>query len=484
MAAASSPARDPVENLCEETTCSICLEYFKDPVSLECGHNFCRSCLIQCWKKSSTTKTSCPQCRKKVLQSNLRPNLPLANIVEITKKLSFQGPKRAAGKERVCGKHQEPLKLFCKDDDVSICVVCDRSKEHRRHAVIPVEEAAQDIKVSMGIRQDVLKKEEENILAYKTETEEESQYLLKEIEEVKETLGEIRKMHTFLEEQEKHLLAQMVELKKQIARERDESLAIFDQKLSSLKNLIQEMKEKCQQPPADLLQDVRSLLQRSEEKEIFEKPVAFSPELKWKIWEFCDLNSGLAALMKQFRDTLLPGLELQKANVTLDPDTAGHQLFLSEDCKRVRCETTDQDLPDNPERFSNPVCVLGQEKFTRGRHFWDVAVEGEGNWFVGVTKKSVKRKGLVNIGPSENILGMGRWDSRYCAPNLSSFFDLFLNGKIEKIRICLNCASNRVAFYNADTGDEIYVLPPLRFFGETFLPFFFVDVDCNLSISP
>uniref|UniRef100_A0A803TZH6 RING-type E3 ubiquitin transferase n=1 Tax=Anolis carolinensis TaxID=28377 RepID=A0A803TZH6_ANOCA len=176
--AAASAARDPVEDLCEEATCSICLEYFKDPVSVECGHNFCRDCMTQFCEKSGTKKTSCPQCRKEVLQSNIRPNRLLANFVEITKKLSLQGLKREEGRERVCGKHQEPLKLFCKEDDVSICVVCDRSKEHRNHTVIPIEEAAQDFKVLMGIHQDVLEKEEENILAYKVETEEESQYLL------------------------------------------------------------------------------------------------------------------------------------------------------------------------------------------------------------------------------------------------------------------------------------------------------------------
>uniref|UniRef100_A0A452GPC4 RING-type domain-containing protein n=1 Tax=Gopherus agassizii TaxID=38772 RepID=A0A452GPC4_9SAUR len=73
----------------EEATCPICLEYFKDPVIIECGHNFCRACIAQCWEGSDTA-ASCPQCRETVQQRNLRPNRKLANMVEITKRLNLQ----------------------------------------------------------------------------------------------------------------------------------------------------------------------------------------------------------------------------------------------------------------------------------------------------------------------------------------------------------------------------------------------------------
>ncbi|CAM4655935.1 unnamed protein product [Caretta caretta] len=109
MAAAS-----PMESLQEEATCPICLEYFTDPVTLECGHNFCRACIAQCWEGPDTA-ASCPQCRETVQPRNLRPNRQLANVVEITKQLSFQAAK-GAGAGGVCGEHQEALKLFCEED--------------------------------------------------------------------------------------------------------------------------------------------------------------------------------------------------------------------------------------------------------------------------------------------------------------------------------------------------------------------------------
>uniref|UniRef100_A0A672RA37 Bloodthirsty-related gene family, member 21 n=1 Tax=Sinocyclocheilus grahami TaxID=75366 RepID=A0A672RA37_SINGR len=38
-----------------------CLDLFTDPVSTPCGHNFCKSCLNQCWNNSQTYR--CPFCK-------------------------------------------------------------------------------------------------------------------------------------------------------------------------------------------------------------------------------------------------------------------------------------------------------------------------------------------------------------------------------------------------------------------------------------
>lgn len=43
--------------------------------------------------------------------------------------------------------------------------------------------------------------------------------------------------------------------------------------------------------------------------------------------------------------------------------------------------------------------MLGREGFTAGRHFWEVTVGGEGDWAVGVARKSVRRKGEFGLSP-------------------------------------------------------------------------------------
>lgn len=136
---------DPLESLQKEASCSICLDYFSDPVSINCGHSFCRDCITRCSGKSDR-RFACPQCRGIAQKRKFRPNRELRNLAEIAKKLiSRVGDAARAG--GVCPKHQEPLKLFCQEDQTAICVVCDRSQAHRAHTVAPIEEAAQECKV-------------------------------------------------------------------------------------------------------------------------------------------------------------------------------------------------------------------------------------------------------------------------------------------------------------------------------------------------
>ncbi|XP_042306810.1 zinc finger protein RFP-like [Sceloporus undulatus] len=166
---------NPIQDLCAEVTCPICLDYFNKPVTIvECGHNFCQDCLTQCWEGFQGYAT-CPQCRRLFQQKSLMPNRQLANFVGIVKKFRIQEVKK---QEKACKKHQEPLKLFCRDDETPICVVCDRSKEHHCHMVIPVEEAAQEYKDQICCCLKKLRQAREKMLRYKASAEEEKRDLL------------------------------------------------------------------------------------------------------------------------------------------------------------------------------------------------------------------------------------------------------------------------------------------------------------------
>ncbi|XP_050992672.1 NACHT, LRR and PYD domains-containing protein 3 isoform X1 [Labeo rohita] len=49
-----------------QSECGVCREVLKDPVSITCGHSFCRQCIIFCWDKfRQAEEFDCPHCRKR-----------------------------------------------------------------------------------------------------------------------------------------------------------------------------------------------------------------------------------------------------------------------------------------------------------------------------------------------------------------------------------------------------------------------------------
>ncbi|XP_042306794.1 zinc finger protein RFP-like [Sceloporus undulatus] len=232
-----------------------------------------------------------------------------------------------------------------------------------------------------------------------------------------------------------------------------------------------------------MLMDVKRNLERIMGRSGFENPMVFYPELELKIWEFCDTNLFLNCLMKQLKDAFLPRRPLQKANVTLDPDTAYSRFILSQDWKSVTWGDKCQDLPNRPQRFDTCAFLLGCQEFTSGRHFWEVSVVDEGAWNVGIARKSVRRKGPVGFGVKEGIWAVGKWDGRYWTTNHPHSPHLTLKKEPKRIRVSLNYEEGRVAFYDGDTRALLFTLSEASFAGEPLLPFFYVNGTGCLRIS-
>lgn len=133
-----------LENLQVEASCSVCLEYLKEPVIIECGHNFCKACITRWWEDLERD-FPCPVCRKTSRYRSLRPNRQLGSMVEIAKQL--QAVKRKIRDESLCPQHHEALSLFCYEDQEAVCLICAISHTHRAHTVVPLDDATQEYKV-------------------------------------------------------------------------------------------------------------------------------------------------------------------------------------------------------------------------------------------------------------------------------------------------------------------------------------------------
>uniref|UniRef100_A0AAZ3RG00 RING-type domain-containing protein n=1 Tax=Oncorhynchus tshawytscha TaxID=74940 RepID=A0AAZ3RG00_ONCTS len=68
----------------DSISCSICLDLLKDPVTIPCGHSYCKGCIKEYWSLDDQKGIhSCPQCRQTFTpRPALNRNIMLAELVE------------------------------------------------------------------------------------------------------------------------------------------------------------------------------------------------------------------------------------------------------------------------------------------------------------------------------------------------------------------------------------------------------------------
>ncbi|XP_026070567.1 E3 ubiquitin/ISG15 ligase TRIM25-like isoform X1 [Carassius auratus] len=196
----------------EELTCPVCLDLYRDPHLLPCGHNFCLPCLRRLKSRSDRGRLRCPECRQSHRSSsNWQKNFKLANIADgfrrgdcserCTSSRSDQvhcdycpedasrdakGPAAVKTclkcevsmcsqhvqphlelpafrehplveplgdmRTRKCSEHDEMFRYYCLDERLFLCNACTIEGTHSGHAIKTLKNAMKDFKACLDIQ--------------------------------------------------------------------------------------------------------------------------------------------------------------------------------------------------------------------------------------------------------------------------------------------------------------------------------------------
>ncbi|KAJ4944871.1 hypothetical protein JOQ06_013411 [Pogonophryne albipinna] len=146
-------------------------------------------------------------------------------------------------------------------------------------------------------------------------------------------------------------------------------------------------------------------------------------------------------------------------------------LILSGGGKQVSHGDVKKNLPDNPERFSDCLCVLGKQSFSSGRFYFEVQVKGKTGWTLGVARESINRKEGFSLSPQ-----CGNWTLRLTNGNVYKALDdlpvlLSLKSQPQKVGVFVDYEEGLVSFYDVDAAALIYSFTGCSF-TEKLFPFF------------
>uniref|UniRef100_A0A2K6LH52 Tripartite motif-containing protein 5 n=1 Tax=Rhinopithecus bieti TaxID=61621 RepID=A0A2K6LH52_RHIBE len=462
----------------KEVTCPICLELLTEPLSLDCGHSFCQTCITAKIKESVTIsrgESSCPVCQSRFQPGKLRPNRHLANIVERVKEVKMSPQE---GQQRdICENHGKKLQIFCKEDGKVICWVCELSQEHQGHQTFRINEVVKECQEKLQAALQKLTKEDQEAekleddirqerTIWKNYIQIERQKILKGFNEMRVILdSEEQKELQKLEEGEVNVLDNLAAARDQLVQQRQDA-----------SKLISDLQRRLKGSSVEMLSIF--VITRSESWTL-KKPKPVSKKLK-SVFKAPDL-SRILQVHKELTD-----VQCYWVDMMLNPDSATPNVAVSVDQRQVATVRTLTFKNSNPRDFS-AFGVLGCQYFSSGKYYWEVDVSGKIAWILGVHSKisspnKRKSSGFV-FDPSVNYANVyskyrpqyGYWviglqnTCEYNAFEDSSSADpkvltLFMAVPPCRVGVFLNYEAGIVSFFNVTNhGALIYKFSGCRF---------------------
>ncbi|XP_060753866.1 tripartite motif-containing protein 16-like isoform X2 [Neoarius graeffei] len=430
----------------DQFSCPVCLDLLKDPVTIPCGHSFCKVCINGFWNQEDVKGVySCPQCRETFTpRPVLHRNNLLAEVVEKLKKTEHQaassahcytgpgdvecdsciGRKRKATnsclvclasyckdhlkphyqspafkkhklveacaelQKKICSQHNKLIEIFCRTDQSVICYLCTID-EHRGHDTAAA-------KAERTEKQNELKEEQ---MKFQQRIQEKQ----KEVQELKQTVDTIKKRSQAAVGDSERIFTEMII---SMVKKRSEMTKLIRAQEKAELSRAERLLKQLEQEIADLQRRVTELEQLSHTHDHIHFLQSFSslcvspgcddsPSFTVnQHLSFDGMRKSLSDLKKRVEEICEEEFNVIRPQdfcyLTLDPNTPPPKLILSEKNRAVTRSETIQRYSNHPERFDSCAQVLCKEGVC-GRCYWDV--EWSGSVFISVSYKEISRKG-------------------------------------------------------------------------------------------
>ncbi|XP_047436343.1 protein NLRC3-like isoform X1 [Mugil cephalus] len=182
---------------------------------------------------------------------------------------------------------------------------------------------------------------------------------------------------------------------------------------------------------------------------------------------------------------LIPGIRKYACEVSLDPNTAHRNLYLTEDNRRVISREL-QPHPDHPERFDFWPQVLCTEALS-DRSYWEV--ECRGDVHVAVTYRGIRRKGDGNeckLGGNDQSWSLHCFDRFYSFHHDNEKINapLCSYSVSHRIAVYLDCPAGMLSFYKVTHDDLVPLHTFYCTFSEPLHPAFSLGFSCSSTSGP
>uniref|UniRef100_A0A8C5PXN9 Uncharacterized protein n=1 Tax=Leptobrachium leishanense TaxID=445787 RepID=A0A8C5PXN9_9ANUR len=465
-------------DLRNELTCSICLNIYTDPVTLPCGHSFCRTCIMDVLDtQEGSGAYTCPECRAeyqerpalvnvrklRTIADNIRSTHPEqeeagipctyciqslvpavktclhceASLCENHLRVHSKSAEHvlteptASLENRKCSVHKKVLEYYCCEDAACVCVSCSLAGEHRGHQVETLNEASEKKKEKLR-----------NILQKLTSQREEAEKRVQSLEELRRQVqgkaaGVTERVTALIRDIRKQLEALEKRVLSEISRQ-EEQVSLPDP-VTVLQGRESDRDNYCDTEEDTERRDIK----------------VHAGDLDVGLISVT-LHSGLVGIVTRItRRRRVPEasdmlLDVNTASdMLLDLNTAYNYVSVSEDLKTVSWTEINQRRPKTPERFQDSPQVLSSRSFSSGRHYWEVEVNESGGWVVGMTYPSIERRGEQSvIGENNKSWGLEKSCNKMCnMRHDSNGNQLCHRPSCHRFGIFLDYEAGRLSFY-------------------------------------